>query len=119
MDHSTPDSLPLEPNKLTSPIHHLECWKLLKTRSAAKMPTPSQRRTLAKDQDVATTGAASEKPSFNGPGGASASTTSSQNPKPHSSRLLNKLDPRYNSDILEAQQKGKIGGSEERPGVEK
>ncbi|KAL3463605.1 hypothetical protein BJX64DRAFT_287346 [Aspergillus heterothallicus] len=83
------------------------------------MPTPTQRHTLANDQNLATSGAASEKPSFNGPGGASAATTASQNPKPHSSKVLNKLDPRYDSDILEANERGEIRGAEERPGVEK
>jgi hypothetical protein len=83
------------------------------------MPDRSHQQTLSHDQDLLTTGAASEKASFNGPGGASASTTASENPKPDSREILEKLDPRYDTGIIGAKPKGEIGGVEERPGFEK
>ncbi|KAL4804060.1 hypothetical protein BDV18DRAFT_143744 [Aspergillus unguis] len=39
--------------------------------------------------------------------------------KPHSSKIMNKLDPRYDSDMLEEQEKGKLGGQQNKPGVSK
>ena len=39
------------------------------------------------------------QPRFAGPG---ANTTAPSTSKPHSNKLLNKLDPRYDSDILDA-----------------
>ncbi|GKZ36045.1 hypothetical protein AbraIFM66950_006920 [Aspergillus brasiliensis] len=44
------------------------------------------------------------QPRFPGPG---SSTTAPSTSKPHSNKLLNKLDPRYDSDVLEAQQEEK------------
>ncbi|KAL3448349.1 hypothetical protein BJX65DRAFT_307210 [Aspergillus insuetus] len=78
------------------------------------MPTPSHQETLSHDQDLLTTGAASEKASFNGPGGASASTTTSENPKPDSREILEKLAPRYDTGIVGAKPKGDIKGGDEK-----
>ncbi|KAL2788544.1 hypothetical protein BJX66DRAFT_340106 [Aspergillus keveii] len=72
------------------------------------MPTRSHQQALSHDQDLLTTGAASEKASFNGPGGASASTTASVNLKPDSREILEKLDPKYDTGIVEAQPRGDI-----------
>lgn len=44
--------------------------------------------------------------SFPGPGG---NATARAPQKPHSSKMLNKLDPRYDSDIIEAAEKEKRG----------
>ncbi|TPR01290.1 hypothetical protein CAN33_0038565 [Aspergillus niger] len=40
------------------------------------------------------------QPRFPGPG---SSTTAPSTSKPHSNKLLNKLDPRYDSDVLESE----------------
>ncbi|KAL3493335.1 hypothetical protein BJX62DRAFT_235411 [Aspergillus germanicus] len=80
------------------------------------MPTRSHQQTLSHDRDLLATGAASEKASFNGPGGASASTTASENPKPDSREILEKLDPRYDTGIVGAHPRGDIKGADEKSG---
>jgi hypothetical protein len=77
------------------------------------MPTRSHQQILSHDQDLLTTGAASEKASLNGPGGASASTTASENPKPDSEEILEKLDPRYDTGVVGAHPRGDSKGADE------
>ncbi|KAJ5999356.1 hypothetical protein N7451_007166 [Penicillium sp. IBT 35674x] len=73
-----------------------------------------QREDPKKQWDDA--GKPSQESGVQGPG---ASATAPEKPKPHSSKILNKLDPRQDSDVLEAQQKGELGSSENKPGVSK
>lgn len=49
----------------------------------------------------------SSHPSFPGPG---ADATARSPAKPHSSKLMNKLDPRYDSDILDTVQRERENG---------
>ncbi|RAK95076.1 uncharacterized protein BO80DRAFT_460068 [Aspergillus ibericus CBS 121593] len=51
------------------------------------------------DQNDSDLDESASQPRFSGPG---ANTTAPSTSKPHSNKLLNKLDPRYDSDILEA-----------------
>jgi hypothetical protein len=44
----------------------------------------------------------SQNPGFPGPG---QSATAPEKPKPHGSKILNKLDPRFDHDIFEEHQK--------------
>ncbi|RAK93363.1 hypothetical protein BO79DRAFT_223848 [Aspergillus costaricaensis CBS 115574] len=44
------------------------------------------------------------QPRFPGPG---SSTTAPSTSKPHSNKLLNKLDPRYDNDVLESEKQEK------------
>ena len=57
-----------------------------------------------------------QQPSFPGPG---ASATAASPPKPHSSRLLNKLDPRLNQDILDKVDKERQRDKKEQEEFEK
>lgn len=61
-------------------------------------------------------GKSSQEPGFEGPG---ASVTAPEKPKAHSSKILNKLDPRQDSDTLEAQRRGEFDTSVNKPGVSK
>lgn len=61
-------------------------------------------------------GKSSQEPGFPGPG---SSTTAPEKPKAHDSKFLNKIDPRVDHDIMEANQKGELGGSAAKPGVSK
>lgn len=61
-------------------------------------------------------GKSSTEPGIQGPG---ASTTAPEKAKPHSSKILNKLDPRHDSDAVDAQQKGELDSSANKPGVSK
>lgn len=46
-----------------------------------------------------------------GMGGPGAAATAPEKPKPHESKLLNKVDPRFNEDLLEAQQRAEVNES--------
>jgi hypothetical protein len=61
---------------------------------ASEVPEQSQ----AKDTSAA--------PAFEGPG---AKATAPETSKPHSSKIMNKLDPRFDSDVLEQRDQGKTG----------
>ncbi|OJJ52735.1 hypothetical protein ASPSYDRAFT_51430 [Aspergillus sydowii CBS 593.65] len=83
---------------------------------------PEQQRANPANLDINPDNAAASSGSLE-PGsnsqGPGASATSAQKPKPHDSKVLNKLDPRFDSDALEAQAKGQLSGQEQRPGVSK
>ncbi|OQD73089.1 hypothetical protein PENDEC_c017G06051 [Penicillium decumbens] len=61
-------------------------------------------------------GKSSQEPGMQGPG---ASATAPEKPKAHSSKILNKLDPRHDSDTIEAQRRGELDSSGNKPGVSK
>ncbi|PYH40695.1 uncharacterized protein BP01DRAFT_269434, partial [Aspergillus saccharolyticus JOP 1030-1] len=61
--------------------------------SATNVEPLNDRNTQSQD--------AAQQPSFSGPG---ASTSAASTTKPHGNKLLNKLDPRFDSDMLEEQQ---------------
>ncbi|KAJ5343497.1 hypothetical protein N7541_007980 [Penicillium brevicompactum] len=61
-------------------------------------------------------GKSSQEPGIQGPG---ASATAPEKPKPHASKVLNKLDPRQDSDIVEAERRGEFGNTDAKPGVSK
>lgn len=61
-------------------------------------------------------GKSSQKSGIQGPG---ASATAPEKPKAHSSKILNKLDPRQDADIIEAQRRGELDISGNKPGVSK
>ncbi|KAJ5197724.1 uncharacterized protein N7498_006841 [Penicillium cinerascens] len=61
-------------------------------------------------------GKPSREPGIHGPG---ASASAPEKPKAHSSKVLNKLDPKQDSDALEAQRRGELDTSENKPGVSK
>lgn len=68
----------------------------------SKVP-PSQREDAKKTREVSDK--RSNEPGVGGPG---ASATAPEKPKPHSNKVLNKLDPRFDHDALEAQEKGEL-----------
>lgn len=53
----------------------------------------------------------SQEPGFPGPG---SSTTAPEKPKGHGSKVLNKLDPRMDQDVMEAKEKGDLGWSSDQ-----
>ncbi|KAJ5195542.1 uncharacterized protein N7498_008980 [Penicillium cinerascens] len=61
-------------------------------------------------------GKSSRQPGIPGP---AASASAPEKPKAHSSKVLNKLDPTQDSDALEAQRRGELDTSENKPGVSK
>ena len=66
-------------------------------------PPLSRDKTPAKNVEqtskpVAQSGREPTQPSYPGPG---SNATASETAKPHSSKVLNKLDPRFDEDILE------------------
>lgn len=64
---------------------------------------PSQRE----DHKKANAGSSKEstQPGIAGPG---ASASAPEKPKPHDSKIMNKLDPRFDQDALEAHQRGEV-----------
>merc|ERR1712048_1303440 len=85
-----------------------------RTKMSESNPTTLTQRlpTDAKNVDINprtahdTTDKAPNEGSFPGPG---ANATARAPEQPHSSKVLNKLDPRYNSDIIEAADKENRG----------
>lgn len=58
----------------------------------------------------------SQEPGFPGPG---SSTTAPEKPKGHGSKVLNKLDPRVDQDVMEAKEKGDWVDPMTKPGIVK
>ena len=75
-----------------------------------------QREDPKKSWDDKVGSKSSQEPDFPGPG---SSTTAPGKPKAHDSKVLNKLDPRVDHDIMEAKQKGDLGDRASKPGVSK
>lgn len=66
---------------------------------------PAQRVDAKKTAELLGKDKEADQPGVGGPG---AAATAPEKPKPHDSKLLNKLDPRFDEDMLEAQQKGEV-----------
>ncbi|RAL13121.1 uncharacterized protein BO97DRAFT_44065 [Aspergillus homomorphus CBS 101889] len=62
-------------------------------RSAKNVEPLNEHNTQSQD--------AAGQPSFSGPG---ANTSAASTTKPHGNKMLNKLDPRFDSDMLEEQE---------------
>lgn len=84
--------------------------------SASPSAIPHEQREDPKNTWDDKFGKSSQEPGFPGPG---SSTTAPEKPKAHDSKVLNKLDPRVDHDIIEAKQKGELGDSAAKPGVSK
>lgn len=65
---------------------------------------PSQREEYMKAKE--SSNKAPTEPGVAGPG---ASATAPEKPKPHDSKIINKLDPRFDEDVLEAEKRGELG----------
>lgn len=65
---------------------------------------PAQRAEYTKSKEEGSSKAPTE-PGIAGPG---ASATAPVKPKPHDSKVMNKLDPRFDEDMLEAKEKGEV-----------
>ncbi|KAL4889343.1 hypothetical protein BDV59DRAFT_186662 [Aspergillus ambiguus] len=87
-------------NGVSPPIHQLSC-----TMSDA---TPSHWNPLSliRSKSSKSEGHERQKPSYPP---EQAETKSSKKVKPHRIRLLNKLDPRFNQDLLDAKARGELG----------
>lgn len=64
---------------------------------------PAQRAEYMKTKE-----SSSKAPTEPGIAGPGASATAPEKPKPHDSKIMNKLDPRFDEKVLEAQQKGEL-----------
>lgn len=77
------------------------------TNLTQRQPTDARNVDINPKSAHDTTDKAPNEGSFPGPGGNATARAPQQ---PHSSKVLNKLDPRYDSDIIEAAEKEKGGG---------
>lgn len=77
------------------------------TNLTQRQPTDAKNVDINPRNAHNTTDKAPNEGSFPGPGGNATARAPQQ---PHSSKVPNKLDPRYNSDIIEATEKEKGGG---------
>lgn len=69
-----------------------------------QQPTNVEQRSGYTSQEQAREEA--DKPAFPGPG---SDASAGEKPKPHDSKILNKLDPRFDADMIEAKEKGELG----------